>query len=94
MPRNKCYRHISGNPKVGYYKPAGIPLRDLDEVLLSIDEFEAIRLADFEKQYQENAAEKMQISRQTFGRILAEAHHKIADAFIHGKSIKLENQHI
>ena len=90
MPRKKCFRHVTGNPKVTYYKPAGIPLRELDEVVLTMDEFEAIRLADLEKHYQEQAAEKMQISRQTFGRILTEAHQKIAEALVHGKAVKIE----
>ena len=90
MPRNKCRRHIEGQPGINYYKPVGIPLRFLDEVNLLLDEFEAIRLADLEGLYQEDAAEKMKISRQTFGRILTSAHNKIADAIINGKSIRIE----
>lgn len=91
MPRNKCYRHIEGSPNVTYYKPAGIPLKQLDEVVLSIDEYEAIRLADLEGLYQEEAANKMQVSRQTFGRIISQAHKKIADGLVNGKAIKIEN---
>ena len=65
-------------------------MKELDEVLLSMDEYEAIRLADLEGLYQEEAAIKMQISRQTFGRIITEAHKKIAEALINGKAIKIE----
>ncbi|MBN1971438.1 MAG: DUF134 domain-containing protein [Candidatus Delongbacteria bacterium] len=59
-------------------------------VLLTIDELEAIRLADFEELYQDNAAKEMGISRQTFGLIIQSAHKKIADAIVNGKVIKLE----
>jgi len=90
MPRKKCYRHIDSQPGINYYKPQGIPLRLLDEVRLQLDEFEAIRLSDMEGLYQEVAAEKMKVSRQTFGRILKEAHQKIAEALIQGKAIRIE----
>lgn len=57
---------------------------------MTLDEFEAIKLADFEGLYQEQAAVKMDISRQTFGRIIDSAHRKIADVLIHGKALKIE----
>ncbi|MGK7393687.1 MAG: DUF134 domain-containing protein [Candidatus Cyclobacteriaceae bacterium M3_2C_046] len=91
MPRKKCVRKITGNPDVTYYKPQGIPLRLLEEVVLHLDEYEAIRLADDEGLYQEQAALKMNVSRQTFGRILDSAHKKLAHALIKGKAIKIEN---
>ena len=94
MPRKKCVRHVGHAPDVTYYKPAGIPLRLLDEVIVHLDEIEALRLADKEGLYQDAAAEKMNISRQTFGRILDEAHRKIADALTTGKSIRIEGGHI
>jgi len=59
----------------------------IEEVVVSVDELEAIRLADFEGLYQAEAAEKMQVSRQTFGRILESAHKKIAGALVEGKSM-------
>ncbi len=62
----------------------------LEEVVLSLDEFEAIRLADFEGMYQEEGAGRMSISRQTFGRIIETAHKKIADVLINGKALKIE----
>ena len=64
----------------------------LSEIKLELDEFESIRLRDHEGLYQEQAAEKMGISRQTFGRILESAHKKIADALIHGKAIRIDNE--
>jgi predicted DNA-binding protein (UPF0251 family) len=59
----------------------------LEEVTLTVDEFEAIRLTNLEGLYQADAAEKMSVSRQTFGRILESAHKKIADALVHGKAL-------
>ncbi len=89
MPRpNKC-RKVFSTPNTIYFKPAGIPKQDLEEVILSIDEYEAIRLADFEGLYQEKAAEQMNVSRQTFGNIVNSAHKKIADFLISGKSLQI-----
>jgi len=65
-------------------------MRLLEAVNLRVDELEAVRLADFEGLYQEAAAEKMHISRQTFGRILESAHKKIADALVNGKALSIE----
>ena len=90
MPRPKCHRQVCGSPDSNYFKPRGIPSLDLDEVVLHLDEFEAIRLADHEQLYQEEAAARMNISRQTFGRIIESAHRKIADVLIHGKALKIE----
>jgi hypothetical protein len=91
MPRPKCHRHIFGIPDKNYFKPRGIPSVDLEEVVLSLDEFEAIRLADHEQLYQEEAAARMNISRQTFGRIIEGAHKKIADVLIFGKALKIDD---
>ena len=90
MPRPFKCRRVCGTPGTDYFKPRGIPLSDLQEIGLTIDEFEAIRLADLEGFYQENAAKKMAISRQTFGNIIAAAHKKIADAIVNGKALKIE----
>lgn len=92
MPRKKCFRHVESDPNVTYYKPAGIPLKEMEQVVLNIDEYEAIRLADLVGMYQEEAAKSMKVSRQTFGRILTEAHSKIANALVNGKAIKIEKQ--
>jgi predicted DNA-binding protein (UPF0251 family) len=62
----------------------------LEEIILTVDEFEAIRLADLEGLYQEQAAEKMNISRPTFGRIIESAHKKVAEALVRGRALKIE----
>ena len=89
MPRPKCCRNVCGIPDANYFKPRGIPTVGLEEVVLNLDEFEAIRLADYEALYQEDAARSMNISRQTFGRIIESAHKKIADVLINGKALKI-----
>jgi predicted DNA-binding protein (UPF0251 family) len=87
-PRN-C-RRVGSMPGSDYFKPRGIPLSMLEEVILAIDEFEAIKLADLEGLYQEQAAGKMNVSRQTFGRIIDSAHKKVAEALVKGKALKIE----
>lgn len=90
MARPLRCRRIQSAPEADYFKPRGIPMTQLEEVVLKMDEFEAIRLADFEKMYQEQAAKTMDVSRQTFGNIIASAHQKIADCLVHGKALKIE----
>jgi len=90
MARPKQCRRVGSIPESDYFKPRGIPLSVLEEVVLTVDEFEAVRLADLEGFYQEQAAEKMNISRQTFGRIIEAAHKKVADALVKGKALKIE----
>lgn len=90
MSRPQCCRWIAGRPIASVFHPAGIPVRELDEIVLTLDEFEAIRLADLEGLYQEQDAERMIVSRPTFGRILAAAHRKVAEALAHGKTLKIE----
>jgi uncharacterized protein len=90
MARPVNCRKIGCLPEINYFKPRGIPLSDLEEIVLGMDEFESIRLADFEKLYQEEAAKKMKISRQTFGRILDSAHRKVSEAVVEGKALKIE----
>ncbi len=90
MPRKKFDRCIACVPGTTYYKPAGIPLKMLEEVTLAHDEWESIRLADLEGMYHDQAARSMGISRQTFGRILESARKKIALALVSGKAIKIE----
>lgn len=84
------YRIINGRPITNIFKPAGIPQRELDEVVLALDELEALRLADFEGLYQEEAAKRMGISRQTFGNIIESARKKVADVLVNGKSLRIE----
>ena len=90
MPRPRRCRRVGRLPQSTYYKPRGVPLAVLEHVNLAVDELEAIRLADLEGLYQEDAAKRMNVSRQTFGRILESAHKKIADALVHGKALSIE----
>ena len=90
MPRPTKCRRVAFLPNVTYFKPAGIPLRVLEEVRLSIEEAEAIRLKDLDGLEQEQGAERMNISRPTFQRVLASGRQKIADALLNGKAIKIE----
>ena len=90
MSRPCRCRRIRCKPDTNYFKPRGIPLNMLEEVNLTLDELEAIRLADLEELYQEDAAKKMNISRQTFGNIINLAHKKIADVLLNAKALKIE----
>ena len=90
MARPRNCRRVGCLPESQYFKPRGIPLSTLEEINLTIDEFEAIRLADLEGLYQDKAAEKMNVSRQTFGRIIESAHEKVAEALVEGKALKIE----
>lgn len=84
-------RFLGNGPTVTYFKPRGIALRNLEEVVLSSDEFEAIKLHDSLGLKQIEAAKKMQISQPTFARILDKAYKKIAIALIEGKAIRIEH---
>jgi predicted DNA-binding protein (UPF0251 family) len=90
MSRPCKRRRIRGNPHSNYFKPAGIPLNQLNEIELTMDEFEAIRLVDFQEISQELASRQMQISQPTLSRILSSARKKISDSIINGKAIKIE----
>lgn len=89
MPRPKKQRRICCNPTTYYFKPRGIPVYELEEVLLDNDELESLRLADLLNYSQENAAKEMKISRATFGRIVESARRKIADAILNGKAVRI-----
>ena len=89
MPRPEKFRWIRTELTVDYFKPQGIPLRNLEQVELTRDELEALRLADLERLTQEEAAVRMNISRPTFSRIAAKARHKVADGLVNGKAIQI-----
>ena len=90
MPRPFSSRRISGQPVATVFKPAGIPTFLLEEVVLTLDEFEALRLACLDGLYQARAAKLMRVSRPTFARIIESARHKVADALVHGKALRIE----
>ena len=82
-------RTVAFDPEVNYFKPRGIPMIDLEEVTLAVDELEAIRLADLLGMSHEEGGVRMGVSRATFGRIIQKAHKTIADAIINGKAINI-----
>lgn len=90
MGRQPLWRRVNFIPEITYFKPAGIPLAGLQEVCLSIEEAEAIRLKDLEALEQEECAQKMKVSRTTFARVLGSARQKIADALLNGKAIRID----
>jgi predicted DNA-binding protein (UPF0251 family) len=89
MARPLKQRCINCVPAASYFKPAGIPLRELEEIVLSMDELEAMRLTDLEGLYQAEVAEKMGVSRQTIGNTLNSVHRKLADALLNGKALRI-----
>jgi predicted DNA-binding protein (UPF0251 family) len=90
MGRPKKSRWVETEPGVTFFKPRGIPLRSLEQTVITVDELEAMRLADFLEMTQEEVAQKMQVSRPTVTRMLARAHQTVADALVHGKAICIE----
>lgn len=90
MARPHNCRFVGQLPAVYYFKPRGVPLSNLEEIVLGVDEFEALRLADLEGKYQEQAADQMKVSRQTFGRIAESARRKVAEALVMGKALRIE----
>ena len=90
MPRPCKMRRVRGRPNSSYFKPAGIRMIELDESVLTMPEFEAIRLVDLNEIEQEKAGKQMQISQSTLSRILTSGRKKIADAIVNGKAIRIE----
>jgi uncharacterized protein len=90
MPRPKCCRQIGFMPGKTCFQPEGATSSSFEAVFLTLDEYEALRLADLEGLYQEKAASRMNISRQTFGRIIEAARRKVADVLVNGKVLKIE----
>lgn len=90
MGRPPKWRKVEFIPQDCYFKPVGKPMRDLDEVILKVEELEALRLKELEGLEQSECAGRMEVSRQTFQRILNIAHEKITDALVNGKAIRIE----
>lgn len=91
MPRPRLCRKIEFNPSITYFKPQGVPIRELEIVQLTAEEIEAYRLRHINELEQQEAADKMCTSQSTYQRILYSAYKKIADALINGKAIKILN---
>jgi len=90
MARPKHIRQVHILPPVDYFKPRGIPMRELEEVALAVEEFEALRLADLGGLDQARAAQHMGVSRPTFARVVHAARAKVADALVNGKALRIE----
>ncbi len=88
--RPKKTRWVKCEPRERCFRPCCKPLSKVEGVSLTLDEFEAVRLADFENLDQVDAAKRMRISRPTFSRILSSAHNKIADGLVNIKAIRIE----
>ncbi len=88
--RPRVRRRVGFEPDVTYFKPVGVGLYELEEINLSVDELEAIRLKDLLGLDQTKAAKKMGISQSTFHRLLLSAHKKVADSLVNGKAIKVK----
>ena len=90
MVRPQKHRRVAFNPEISYFKPRGIPMFDLEEVRLTVDQREAIRLSDLMGMSHEDAGRRVGVSRATFGRIIQQARKAVADALINGKAINVE----
>jgi predicted DNA-binding protein (UPF0251 family)/predicted Fe-Mo cluster-binding NifX family protein len=94
MPRPRCVRNIGFFPQVTYFKPAGVKLGEIEEVVLRHDELEAIRLKDLLGIPQEDAAKQMNVSQPTFHRLLLSAHEKMAHVVVNGKALRIEGGNV
>ncbi len=90
MPRPTIERIVASVPAKRGFRPSGASVGIGEEVVLAFDEVEALKLADLEGLYQQAAAQRMGVSRQTFGRIIESARKKTADALINGKKLRIE----
>lgn len=90
MVRPRKCRMVMREPNVTYFKPRGVPLRELDDVELTVEEFEAVRLKDYEGGEQVDVAKKIGISQPTLHRLLVSARKKIAEALVEGKAIMIK----
>jgi len=90
MSRPRLCRRVGFQPGTTYFKPAGIMMKDLEENVLFMEEFEALRLKDLLGLEQEECAKRMRISQPTFHRLVVSARKKIADTLVEGKAIRIE----
>ncbi|MFW5790221.1 MAG: DUF134 domain-containing protein [Bacillota bacterium] len=90
MPRPPKIRKIQSKPERTYFKPPGIPMKELEELVISFEEMETLRLSDYQGLSQQEGADKMEVSRPTYQRILVTARKKVAEALAEGKAIRIE----
>ena len=90
MPRPRKRRCVYNNPEFTYFKPRGVPVAHLEEIVLAVEELEAIRLRDIKGLKQKEASKEMNVSRSTYQRVLGSARKKIAEALINGKAVRIK----
>lgn len=93
MPRPRKMRFVQGHPIVSAFIPDSTPPWGSEVTVLPVEGLEAIKLTDYQGMDQETAARMMNVSRQTFGRILADARSIVADALVMGKILRIEGGH-
>ena len=89
MPRPRMRRNINFQPQSVFFKPRGVPMADLDIIVLTHEEMEALKLRNINGLDQTEAAVKMNTSQSTFQRILTSAYQKISEALVNGKAIEI-----
>ena len=89
MPRPENKRRTCLRPKSCYFKPQGIPMKDLEEIILYWDEMESLRLKNLKGMDQSAAAAQMHISQSTFQRIISRANKKVTEALVKGKALRI-----
>lgn len=90
MPRPRKYRKVCCLPQSNLYGPIPPRVAEDEMIFMTVDEYETIRLIDFEEMTQEKCAENMNVARTTIQRIYADARKKISDSLVNGKIIKIE----
>ena len=90
LARRPCCKRVEELPGVTYFKPRAVPMSELEEVILSVEELEALRLAHKVGLYQQEAAERRDMSRATLGRVLDAAHRKVTKALVEGCALRIE----
>jgi len=90
MPRPPKRRHVEFMPHIRFFKPAGVPMQQLLEITLGVDELEALRLKDIEGLSQEECAKRMNLAQSTLQRILSEARTPLTRAIVEGRAIRIE----
>ena len=90
MPRPRGRRRICCDPQITFFKPQGVPMRNLETVILNVEEIEALRLKNIKKLDQNACAKEMHTSQSTFQRILSSAYQKITQALLEGKAIEIK----
>ncbi|WP_342304585.1 DUF134 domain-containing protein [Methanolobus sp. ZRKC5] len=90
MVRPRKRRMVNFEHDIRHFKPSDSRIESMDEINITIDELESLRLSYLEKMKQDDAAQKMEVHQSTFQRTLRRTLEKISDALVNGKSIRVE----